>query len=262
VAEEKGENSCLRADQAKEIKPKKKLTGAQKSIYHVNDCSHFEIMGAKKIQTDIRRDQITQAVLQLVSRKGLKGLSVAGVAAEIGLVPSALYRHFQGKEAMVEAALEVIRRRLLGNVDAVCRQTEDALERLRLLLARHLDLIREHQAIPRIIFSEDVYTSHSDRKQKIFRLVKTFLSRVEAIVRLGQKNGQIRGDYTPERIAVLFLGLFQPAAVLFYLSDGLYDVERHIQQAWPIFREAIKMEQPPATMGVHNRGNKVHSKKQ
>jgi AcrR family transcriptional regulator len=201
-------------------------------------------MGTEKIQTDIRKNQIARAVLHLISREGLKGLTMAGVAAEIGLVPSALYRHFTGKEEMVEVALQVIRRRLLGNVEAVCRQTGDALERLRLLLERHLNMIRENQAIPRIIFSEDAYAGQPDRKQKVFRLIKTFLSRVEVIVRIGQKKGQIRGDYTPERIAVLFLGLLQPAAVLSYLSDGRYDVERHIRQAWPIFREAIKTEQP------------------
>jgi AcrR family transcriptional regulator len=201
-------------------------------------------MGAEKIQTEIRRDQIARAVLQLISRKGLKGLSVAGVAAEIGLVPSALYRHFRGKDEMVEAALEIIRRRLLENVEAVCRESEDALERLRRLLERHLGLIRETQAIPRLIFSEDSYADHPERKGKVYRLIKAFLARVADIVRRGQKSGQIRGDYAPELVAVLFLGLFQPAAVLAYLSDGRYDVGRHIHRVWPLFQEAIRAQEP------------------
>jgi AcrR family transcriptional regulator len=199
-------------------------------------------MGTEKIQTQIRKDQIVRAVLDLISRHGLKGLNVAAVAAEIGLVPSALYRHFKGKEEMVDAALEVIRRKLLGNVDAVCRETKDTLEQLRLLLGRHLDLIRENQAIPRIIFSEDA--GYPDRKKKVYQTIKTFLSLVEVMVRRGQKSGQIRGEYAPEMVAVLFLGLFQSAAILSYLSDGRYDVERHIRRAWPIFREAIRVAQP------------------
>ena len=202
-------------------------------------------MGTEKVQTQIRRDQIAQAVLRLISRHGLKGLNMARVAAEIGLVPSALYRHFRGKEEMVDAALEVIRLRLLGNVDAVCNETENALERLRLLLGRHLEMIRDNQAIPRIIFSEEVYAEHPDRKKKVYHLLSTFLSKVEAIVRVGQKTGQIRKNFEPKMVSVLFLGLFQPAAVLWYLSDGRYDVSRHIHRAWPIFKEAIKGEQPP-----------------
>lgn len=152
-------------------------------------------MGTEKIQTQIRKDQIVRAVLDQISRHGLKGLNVAAVAAEIGLVPSALYRHFKGKEEMVAAALEVIRRKLLGNVDAVCKETEDPLERLRLLLGRHLEMLRDNQAIPRIIFSEDA--GYPDRKKKVYQTLKTFLSRVEAIVRGGQKAGQIRGGICP-----------------------------------------------------------------
>jgi AcrR family transcriptional regulator len=182
---------------------------------------------------------------------------MARVAAEIGLVPSALYRHFRGKEEMVDAALDVIRLRLLGNVDAVCNETENALERLRLLLERQLEMIRDNQAIPRIIFSEDVSAGHSDRKKKVYHLVRTFLSKVEAIVRVGQKTGQIRKNFEPEMVSVLFLGLFQPAAVLSYLSDGRYDVDRHIHRAWPIFMEAIKGEQP-----LPSRENVVVKKRQ
>jgi AcrR family transcriptional regulator len=201
-------------------------------------------MATEKIQTHIRKEQIAQAILGLVADQGLKGLSVAAVALQIGLVPSALYRHFKGKEEMVDAALEIIRRRLLGNVDAVCQETGDPLERLRLLLERHLEMIRDNQAIPRIIFSEDVYAGHPDRKKKVYRLIKTFLSRVEVMVRAGQENGQIRRSIEPEMVSVLFLGLLQPAAVLSYLSDGRYDIDRHIQMAWPLFKDAIQAKQP------------------
>jgi AcrR family transcriptional regulator len=230
----------------KRTTPNKFLDSPPTRFYYVNKYSH-QAMGTEKVQTQIRRDQIAQAVLRLISRHGLKGLNMARVAAEIGLVPSALYRHFRGKEEMVDAALDVIRLRLLGNVDAVCQETENALERLRLLLGRHLEMIRDNQAIPRIIFSEEVYAGHSDRKIKVYHLVKTFLSQVEAIVRMGQKTGQIRKNFEPKMVSVLFLGLFQPAAVLWYLSDGRYDVSRHIHRAWPIFKEAIKGEQPLPT---------------
>ncbi len=196
-------------------------------------------MGAEKVKTQIRKDQIAQAILRLVADRGIKGLSVAAVARQVGLVPSALYRHFKDKEEMVDAALEIIRQRLLGNVEFVCQETEDPLERLRLLLERHLEMIRDNQAIPRIIFSEDVYAGHSDRKKKVYHLVRTFLSEVETIVRAGQKTGQITKNFEPEMVSVLFLGLFQPAAVLWYLSDGGYDVSRHIHRAWPVFKEAI-----------------------
>jgi AcrR family transcriptional regulator len=205
---------------------------------------HIQTMGTEKVKTKIRKDQIAQAILRLVADQGLKGLNVAAVARQVDLVPSALYRHFKGKEEMVAAALEIIRRRLLGNIDAVCRETGDALERLRLLLGRHLEMIGESQAIPRLIFSEDVYAGHPQRKKKVYHLLRTFLSRVADIVRQGQETGQLRQNINPKIVAVMFLGLFQPAAVLWYLSEGRYDVRKHADTVWPLFREAVKGGEP------------------
>ena len=71
-------------------------------------------MVAQKLGTDIRQQQIVQAALSLISSHGLKGLSIAGIASRVGLVPSAIYRHFKNKEQVIDAILDLIRERLLG----------------------------------------------------------------------------------------------------------------------------------------------------
>jgi len=67
------------------------------------------------LDTQVRQEQITQAALNLISANGLKGLSVAGVAKRIGLVPSAIYRHFNSKDQIIDATVDLIFDRLLGN---------------------------------------------------------------------------------------------------------------------------------------------------
>src|SRR3989304_7015229 len=115
-------------------------------------------MGTEKRKTEERREQLTQAVLEIISTHGLRRLSVARVARRVGLVPSAIYRHFRSKEQMLDAALDFIRERLMQNVSAVCEETKDPLERLKRLSMRHARLIRESQALPRIVFSEEIYS--------------------------------------------------------------------------------------------------------
>jgi AcrR family transcriptional regulator len=59
-------------------------------------------MATERLETDIRQDQITQAALGLVAAKGVAELSIAGVARRVGLVPSAIYRHFKSKDEVLE----------------------------------------------------------------------------------------------------------------------------------------------------------------
>lgn len=197
-------------------------------------------MSAMKLDTEIRQEQITQAALSLIASDGLKGLSVARIALRVGIVPSAIYRHFKSKDEVIDGVLDFIQDRLLGNVDAVCVETRDPLERLRLLLMRHVKLIRENQAIPRIIFSEDVYGGHPDRRAKVYRIIWDYLNQVGELIGQGQKEGRMRSDINTETAALMFLGIIQPAAILWHMSNGSFDITKHTEKAWEIFIKVIE----------------------
>ena len=202
-------------------------------------------MRAGKVSTEIRKDQIARAALDLIAEHGLGGLSVAGLARRVGLVPSAIYRHFGSKDEVLEAVVDLIRQTLLGNVRTTCQETADPLERLHRLLMRHVKLIREeNKGIPRVIFSEDFYSGRSARKSNIYGLIRDYLTGVAGIIRQGQADGRIRTDLDPATGSVMFLGLIQPAAVLWHLSDGKFDVTLHAEKAWNVFRLAILAGKP------------------
>ena len=75
-------------------------------------------MADEKLDSEVRREQIAEAVLGLVAARGVKRLSVAAVARRVGLVPSGIYRHFKSKDAMLMAVLDLIEARMQGNVTA------------------------------------------------------------------------------------------------------------------------------------------------
>lgn len=195
-----------------------------------------------KLDTLVRQEQFAEAALNIVGAHGLQGLSIARVAHRVGLVPSAVYRHFASKDELLDAVVALIRGRLLGIVTAVCGESTDPLECLRRLLMRHAQLIRENEGIPRVIFSEEVFGAHPQRKVAVHEMVKSYLKRVREIVQRGQENGQIRPGLDPSPVSLMFLGMIQPAAILWRLSDGGIDVTKHAEKAWQIFSEAIRAE--------------------
>jgi len=194
---------------------------------------------SEKLNTEIRQDQFAQAALGLVAAHGLRGLSVARVAHRVGLVPSAVYRHFRGKDELLDAVLDLIRKRLTQNVQKVS-DVKDSLECLRRLLLLHAQLIRENQGVPRIIFSEELYSGNPRRQTAVYGIIQGYLKRVAEIIKRGQSDGQIRRDLDASTVSIMFLGLVQPAAVLWQLSDGGIDVTKHVERAWHIFAGCIR----------------------
>jgi AcrR family transcriptional regulator len=196
-------------------------------------------MADVKLDTQVRREQIAEAALELVASQGLRRLSVAAVARRVGLVPSGIYRHFKSKDEILTAVLDRIEQRLLANVQAARQEHSDPLECLKDVLMRHIRFIREGRAIPRMIFSDDVHAGSPQRKQRVLQLFTRYTDQVAEIVRLGRAQGRIRPELDVQTVTLMLFGVIVPAGILWHLTEGGFDVTRHAQRAWQLLSSAI-----------------------
>lgn len=198
----------------------------------------------EKLHTEIRQQQIAQAALGLIAQHGARRVSVASVARRVGLVPSALYRHFGGKDAIIDAVFDLIRERLLDNVYQVAAATPHALDRLGQIVARQVTMLQQERGMLHVVFSGEAPPTKHGRRAKVLRIVEAYLRALADIVRAGQREGTIRPEIDPDTVALLVLGVVQPAVLLWHMSEGRaqLDVERHAREAWSLVRKAIAVE--------------------
>ena len=192
------------------------------------------------MNTEVRREQIIEAAMNLIASRGLKGLNVAGIADRIGLVPSAIYRHFKSKDDVLDMILDFIQEKLLTNIRITCKETSEPMDRLQRILKRHVETLRENQAIPRVLFTEDVFTGNPKRRNRVYEIINGYLDGLDEIIRDGQRKGQIRSDIDSETVALMLLGMIQPGAILWFLSDGKFDISKQSEKNWNVFREVIR----------------------
>ena len=196
----------------------------------------------EKKGTEIRREEIVLAALTLVANQGVKSMTIERIGRMVGLIPSAIYRHFNNKAAILKAVLGLIGERMKNNVIEVNKENSNSLEAIRKLLMRQVQLIMEFSAIPQILFSEEVYRENRELKTALHNMIKGFLNALTEIVERGQKEGQIRPDMESRRIAIMFLGLFQPSALLYHLNDGKFDIIKQVDMTWKMFSIAIQRQ--------------------
>ena len=195
---------------------------------------------AVKKGTAIRREEIINAALTLVANQGVRSMTIDRIARLVGIVPSAVYRHFAGKSEIIAAVLTMIVGRMKHNIYEVDKENKDSLVAFRNLLMRQIKLVKEFMVIPHILFSEEVYRENPSLKAQLHDLINGFLSALAELVHKGQKQGSIRSDLDPFRVATMFLGLFQPSAFLYHLSGGTFDVVKQVDISWKLFSAAIK----------------------
>ena len=145
----------------------------------------------------------------------------------------------KNKEEMVEAALRLVRQKVFENINAVCAATPDALDRLERLLTLNVRMIREIQAIPRVVFAEGVFGEGQGRRNKIYQMLRGYMAKVEEIIAQGQRAGEIRAELDARTLAVIFWGLLPPAIILWHVSEGRFDVTRHVEKSWEMLRAGL-----------------------
>lgn len=196
-------------------------------------------MAKEKQNTEIRRKQIVRAALEVIACDGVGALSVARISRKVGLVPSAIYRHFGEKDEIIDAVLELVHELLLANVAAVRNETDNPLDALRRLMDRHLRLLCDNDGVSTLIFSDQVYSGPAKRKSRIYSVIQDYRVAISKLVQDGQRKRLIKADLDPGAIAVMFLGLVQPPGVLWHLSEGRFDVRKQAVQGWQMFEAAI-----------------------
>ncbi len=197
-------------------------------------------MALEKLDTELRKDQIVEAALSLIAAHGVRRLSMAALARRVGLAPSALYRHFRSKQAIVQAAIRLVAKRAKESMREVQSVTPNSLSRLELLLGWIIRMIRELEAMPRIVFSEGMATEHPEVKRQAYEVLTSVLQGIEEIIREGQERGEIRGDFDAKSLAVMFWGMIPASVILWHVSDEEFDVTRQAQKSWELFRDGIR----------------------
>ena len=202
-------------------------------------------MARERVSTRIRRDQIAQAALLLIADQGVENVSVAAIARILGLVPSAIYRHFRSKHEIMAAALRYLIATFHQNLDSAQAAALNALDQLEIFLFRHVAIIRHIRALPRVIFANEILVDEISGKMfNPYDIIRANLGRIADIVRAGQARREIRPDLDPDTISVMFFGLITPMMVLWQVSKGAFDVTRQTRKSWEILRNAIQCQSP------------------
>jgi AcrR family transcriptional regulator len=197
-------------------------------------------MRASKAKTEIRQQQIARAATRLLAKRGWEQVSLAGIAKAVGVVPSAVYRHFSGKDQVLDAVLDLVAQSFQTNLQAARGATTNPVAQLQQALARHVDLIASGVPVPRIILCEDVFTGSPRHRRRVQAIYQAYLGEIAAIIRDGQNQNLIRRELAADTLSLMWLGLVQTPAILWLVSREGFDLRQHCERAWQLFAEVIQ----------------------
>jgi AcrR family transcriptional regulator len=152
------------------------------------------------------RDTVLRTAIGLFNQQGYEATSISEIAAELGVTKSAIYHHYESKEALLSAALDEALEGLAAAVDEAAAATRDdsAYERLRATVARAVEILAEH--LPAVTLLLRV-RGNSPLERSAIERRRHIDERLAVLVRAAAKEGELRTDLDPELVSRLVFGL-------------------------------------------------------
>lgn len=158
-----------------------------------------------------RKGDIITAALRIIDQKGVKGLTVARLAQEVGFVESALYRHFKSKRDLISFILDNILQDAWNYLAEVEEKTEDSLEALRQLIYLFLNFLEQFPGIFKIIYSDEIYLGDQELQDKIDGIISEIVGFLKKVIQKAINQKKLKADLEVTVAAMHFLGLIYTA---------------------------------------------------
>lgn len=157
------------------------------------------------MQTD-RQKEIVDAALELISKKGIQGLTIKNLSKMIGVTEPAIYRHFENKMEILVAILDLFKYNTEQIFEKELKSEGSAIEKIEHLFNRHFTSFSSTPSLVSVIFAEEIFRGEPLLVGKISEVIGRNDVIVTSILIEGQRSGEIRDDIDAKDLSTMVLG--------------------------------------------------------
>nr|WP_045073201.1 TetR/AcrR family transcriptional regulator [Psychromicrobium lacuslunae] len=134
-----------------------------------------------------RRQALLDAAAELFAQRGFNGVSIEELGAAAGVSGPAVYRHFNGKQAVLAALLLGVSEDLLSGGQAVVDASPDAQQAIRGLIEFQIDFALGNADIIRVQ-DRDLASMNEDDRHQVRTLQRDYVALWVEVLRLLHPN--------------------------------------------------------------------------
>ncbi|MBK7633780.1 MAG: TetR/AcrR family transcriptional regulator [Saprospiraceae bacterium] len=201
----------------------------------MSEHSHTFSMGITS-----RQFEIIQASGKILINKGVTGLTIKALAAEMGFVESALYRHFKSKEDILILMIQYLQQNVQDRIEPIAHSDENPVQKIKMIFESQFRFLNENRHFVIAMMSEGLLDESDGIKNEA---IKLFLYKMPIIYRLlteGIEQQLITPIISTEAMLHFLIGGFRTLIFRWKMTGFLLDVEKVGNQMVEDFFTLIK----------------------
>jgi len=177
----------------------------------------------KRSSREIKRENILRAAIEVFAQRGYFSSRMTDVAHRANVADGTLYLYFEGKEDLLHNIFDHVLSLFIGRVQDEVQGVTDPVEKLRLLVRMHLDLLGGDPALAQVL---QIEIRHSRRFLALATRGKLgeYLNLIRGIIEEGQSLGRFRHDISAGLATQMVFGAVDELVMSWVLQDGAPDL--------------------------------------
>jgi AcrR family transcriptional regulator len=168
-----------------------------------------------------RQKEIIKASLEIISENGIQSLTIKNLSKKIGLVESAIYRHYESKTQILIAILDSITVETKSNDST---EVESVISIIENRLANHFLTFTNNPTLVSVVFAEDLFQNEPLLIEKTKAKVEKSISELAKLISVGQQKGEIRNDIVSEQVSIMINGSVRMLVKQWKMSGYSFDL--------------------------------------
>ena len=197
-------------------------------------------VSSKHLPAEERRLVTVETVIELAGEQNPSEITTAAIAKRMGLTQGALFRHFPNKDAMLQAVMEWVARRLLSRLERAVDANSSPLDALKDMFMAHVEFIAEHPGIPRVLFAELQRSGETAPKRVAQTLLRRYEERLKDLFEQGKACGEIDEKLDNEAAATLFIGTIQGLVMQSLIAGDASHMHRNAPKVYAVYQRGIR----------------------
>ncbi len=198
------------------------------------------------VTTRNTREDIVAAAGRMFADNGYHGTSMRDLGRELGLLGSSLYSHIDSKEDLLVEVVDQGAHLFLDASERAMAGDGGAEQKLRALIAGHVDVVLDHLDVVRTYLNEARMLGESQRT-RVVSARDHYEGRFRQVFKQGIDEGVFRPDLDP-KIASIFILSVLNAIERWYRPSGSLDR-----------RQLVEKLSQLATSGIQNAASGGHT---
>ena len=190
--------------------------------------------------TDIRQEEIKQAVLDIIYTDGLKNLSTHNLAKRIGMSEGSIFRHFPSKQAIILSIINDVQTDFIGQLRNISTTDEDPENRLKKFICATIEYLITNNGITMLLFSEASHNNDAALKSQLQKIFNSQKQLVSKIILDGISEGTWDESIPVENLAMLYMGIPVSLNIEMILSGGEFNIDNYCNRMMQLMLKILK----------------------